>query len=89
MVSYSSLNSSGGSAGGAGAFVPAAGGERVALLVQGEGGEESAEQEGAFGVAEGSFVVAEAVGVAVDGEIAQVGVEGGDGAGIVGRNGSP
>ena len=57
------------SAGGAGAFEPSAGGEVIALLVGGEGHEESAEQEGAFGVAEGPGVLAEAVGVSGLGEV--------------------
>ena len=58
------------------------------LLVQAERDEEAAEQERPFGVGQRPVVVAEAVGVAVAGEVAQVGVEGGDGARVVGGDGA-
>ena len=56
-------------AGGAVAFKPAGGGDVLALLVVGEGHPETAEQEGAFGLAERSFVGLVAVAVAVVGEL--------------------
>jgi hypothetical protein len=52
-------------AGGAGAFVPGSGLDRLAVLVQAERDEEAAQQERSFGVFEWSVVVAEAVGIAV------------------------
>src|SRR3989442_3436158 len=61
---------------GAVAFEPPYGLQLIALLVLGERGEGSAEQEGAFGFAEGTLVVAEAVRVVLLGEFCQVSVEG-------------
>ena len=75
-------------AGGAGPFVPADGEKFVALLVGGEGHEKSAEQEGAFGVGERLVILAEAVGVAVFGEVAGVGGERSDGARVLRGNGA-
>ena len=73
-----------GSAGAAGAFVPGGGVDGPVLLVQGQRDEEPAEGERPFGFAQWSLVVPESVGVAVDGQVAQVAVQGGDGAGVVG-----
>ena len=69
VTSYSSLNSSGGPLAARVRSNQRAAARVFALLVQGEGGEESAEQEGSFGVGERAVVVAEAVGVAVVGEV--------------------
>jgi hypothetical protein len=75
-------------AGSARAFVPGAGFDVVVLLVLGEGDKKAAQQEGALGVAEGARVVAVSVGVAVVGEVVEVGVQRGESAGIVGGDGA-
>ena len=56
----------------------------LALLVQGEGQDETAQHERAFGLAERPLVVPEPVGVAVLDQFGQVGVQRLDGARIVG-----
>ena len=58
----------GGTARGPGALEPADGADLVALLVQGQGQDEPAEQEGALGITQRPRVVPEPVGVAVLGE---------------------
>ena len=75
-------------AGGTGPFVPAGGVDGAALLVQGQGDEESAEGEGSFGLGQRPVVVPEPVGVPVDGQLVQVGVQGRGGAGVVGGDGA-
>ena len=64
-----------GAACGAVAFEPPHGLDGVALLMVGEGHEEPAQQECAFGVGEGTVVVAEAVDIAVAAEFGADGVE--------------
>jgi hypothetical protein len=76
------------SAGGAVAFQPACGGDCVASLVVGERHEESAEEEGALGLAERSLVGLVAVAVAVVGELGVDRLQGGERAGVGGRDGA-
>src|SRR5205085_10365698 len=74
------------SAGCAGALVPAERLNLLALLVQGQGGEEAAQQERSLGVGQRPGVVAEAVGVTVAGEVLPVAVQGRDGARVLRRD---
>lgn len=67
------------------AFEPAHRIDLVALLVFGQGHEESAEQEGAFGVGQGPLVLPEAVDVAVTAEFGAHGPQSLGGARIAGR----
>lgn len=71
-------------AGGAGAFVPCARLHRMALLIQAEGDEEAAEQERSLGFGQRLVVMSEAIGVAVECEVAQIGAQSFHGARIVG-----
>ena len=78
----------GGAGASGGAFEPSGGVEGVALLVEGEGGDEPAEDEGSFGVGEGELAVTEPVGVSVVGELVEHGMDGGGASRVVGRDGA-
>ena len=78
----------GGPACGPVAFEPAGCCDRVAGLVRGHGGGQSAEQEGTLGFAERSLVGAEPVDVLVALQVALYGGEGCAGAWIVGGQGT-
>src|SRR6476620_4368144 len=71
---------------GAGALVPGAGFGFPPVLVQAQRDEEAAQQERSLGLAEGSVVVAEAVGIAVTGELGQICLERRNGARVIGRD---
>ncbi len=82
VTSYSSDSRAGGPQAASVAFEVADGAQRVALLVGGQGGEEPAQQEGAFGVAERAGLLAEPVDIGLLVQFVPDGGQRGSGAGV-------